>query len=256
MNNRSQRAVIPGNRPRGILAQGQGALALTRVEQIGRSAEKTPGFVVGFAAEARAARGLGWPVAVGGGSAAGATAAAQRLVTAGVTGLISFGLAAGLDASLPAGTVIVADAVMTGGRLWRTDTALSARLGGTTGHLCLGLDHIVADQTEKRRLGRETGAALADMESAAVAAVADAAGLPFGVLRAICDPASRTLPPAALVALDASGRLAPTRIVWSVLTRPGQVPALLALAREAATARHALRSRLAGLRTARKFSGA
>jgi len=248
MNNRTGRIAGPLNRPRGILAQGQGALALAWVEKIGQIAEKTPGFVVGFAAEARIARGLRWPVTVGGGSPGGATAAARRLVEKGAIGLISFGLAGGLDATLPAGTLVVADAVRAGGREWRTDPALNARLGGATGHLCLGVDRIIAGQAEKRRLGRETGAAIADMESAAVAAVAEAAGLPFAVLRAICDPAGRALPPAALVALDLSGRLVPARIAWSILTHPGQVPTLLSLAREAAMARAALRRRLAALR--------
>ena len=250
MNNRTQRTPVPAGRPRGLLAQGQGAIALAFVEKIGRVAEKTPAFVVGFAAEARIARGVGWPVAIGGGSAEGAAAAARRLVQAGATGLVSFGLAGGLDAALPAGTVVVANAVSAEGHVWRTDAALSSRLGGSTGHLCLGLDHVVAAQADKRRLGRETGAALADMESAAVAAVAAAAGLPFAVLRAICDPAGRALPPAALVALDASGRIALTRIAWSVLTRPGQVPTLVALAREAAVARRALRRRIAAVRQA------
>jgi len=143
--------------------------------------------------------------------------------------------------------VIVAGAVTAEGRVWRTDVELSTRLGGATGHLCLGVDYIVADQTEKRRLGRETGAAMADMESAAVAAVATEAGLPFAVLRAICDPAGRALAPAALVALDRSGRIGPLRLAWSVLTRPGQVPLLIALARDAAMAQRALRKRLAAL---------
>ena len=151
---------------------------------------------------------------------------------------------------MPAGTLVVADMVRAGDTLWRTDPDLNARLGGATGQVCLGVDRIIAGQAEKRRLGRETGAAIADMESAAVAAVAEAAGLPFAVLRAICDPAGRALPPAALVALDGSGRLAPARIAWSVLTLPGQIPTLLALAGEAAMARTALRRRLSALRNA------
>jgi adenosylhomocysteine nucleosidase len=225
-------------------------LALALVEQIGRSPEKTPGFVVGFAAEARIARALGWPVAIGGGSTAGAAMAAKRLVEAGATGLISFGLAGGLDSALPSGAVVVADAVAVDGRTWRADPALSARLGGMTGHLCLGLDRIVTGQTEKRWLGRETGAALVDMESAAVAAVAADSGLPFGVLRAICDPAGRALPPAALVALDPLGRIAVGPLAWSLLTHPRQLGTLLALAREAAAARRALRARIAAMKRA------
>jgi adenosylhomocysteine nucleosidase len=205
----------------------------------------SPAFLVGFAAEAKIARCMGWPVAIGGGSTAGAAGAAEKLIAAGAAGLVSFGLAGGLDPSLPAGTLIVADAVIANGRVWRTDASLNARLGGATGHLCLGVDRIVATPTEKRRLGQETGAAAADMESGAVATAANAAGLPFAVLRAICDPVDRALPPAALIALDASGHLAPIRLLSSILAHPGQIGALIGLARDAAAARRALRARLA-----------
>ena len=124
-----------------------------------------------------------------------------------------------------------------------TDPGLNARLGGTTGHLCLGLDRVVVSSEEKRRLSQTSGASLVDMESGAVAAGAVAAGVPFAVVRAICDPAHRTLPPAALVALDTAGRLLGARLALSILIRPGQLAALFALARDAAAARRALRAR-------------
>jgi adenosylhomocysteine nucleosidase len=202
-----------------------------------------PALVVGFAAEARVARLFGWQVAIGGGTTAGAALAARLLIEAGAVGIVSFGLAGGLDPSLPAGTLVVAEAVVANGRIWQADPTLSDRLGGITGHLCLGLDRVVASADEKRHLNRETGAALVDMESGAVAAVAAEAGVPFAVLRAICDPAHRALPPAALVALDAAGRLAAAQLAMSILASPGQLGALLGLARDAAVARRALRSR-------------
>jgi adenosylhomocysteine nucleosidase len=202
---------------------------------------------VGFAAEARVARLSGWPVAIGGGTTLGAAAVARRLIDSGVAGIVSFGLAGGLDPELPAGTIVVPRAVTSNGRTWATDPGLTARLGGTTGHLCLGLDRVVACTHDKRRLIRETGASLVDMESGAVAAAAAAAGVPFAVLRAICDPADRVLPPAALVALDASGRLGTARLAMSILTCPGQMSGLIGLARDAMMARRALRSRAARL---------
>jgi adenosylhomocysteine nucleosidase len=202
-----------------------------------------PALVVGFAAEARVARLCGWQVAIGGGTTAGAAHAAQRLIAAGATGIVSFGLAGGLDPTLTAGTLIVAEAVAAYGRVWRTDASLSARLGGTTGHLSLGLDRVIASPAEKRDLSQETGASLVDMESGAVAVVATEARVPFAVLRAICDPADRALPPAALVALDDAGRLGAARLAMSVLVNPGQLAALFGLARDAAAARRALRSR-------------
>jgi adenosylhomocysteine nucleosidase len=207
-----------------------------------------PVFLVGFAAEAKIARRSGWPVAIGGGSPAGAARAVEQLLQAGARGIVSFGLAGGLDPALPAGTLIVPDAVIANGRVWRTDAALSERLGGKTGHLCLGLDHVVALREDKRRLGRETGAALADMESGAVATAASASGIPFAVLRAICDSADTSLPPAALVALDSAGHIAPARLARSILTNPGQIGTLISLAQDAAAARRALRSRIALIR--------
>jgi adenosylhomocysteine nucleosidase len=204
-------------------------------------------FLVGFATEARIARRSGWPVAVGGGTSDGAAYAARRLIEAGATGLISFGLSGGLDPALRAGALVVPEAVIADGRVWATDGALTARLGGTTGHLCLGLDRIVATADEKLRVRRETGAHFVDMESGAVAAIATAACVPFAVLRAICDPADRSLPPAALVGLDPKGRIAMARVAWSVLTDPGQAGALLVLARDAALARRALRSRVTAM---------
>ena len=210
-----------------------------------------PALLVGFAAEARVARLLGWRVAIGGGTTEGAARTAQRLIDAGATGIVSFGLAGGLDPTLPAGALIVAESVAAYGRMWPTDSTLNNRLGGTTGHLCLGLDRVVASADEKLRLNQETGASLVDMESGAVAVVAAAARVPFAVLRAICDPADRALPPAALVALDTAGRLAAARLVMSVLARPEQVMALFGLARDAAAARRALRARAMQISPAR-----
>jgi adenosylhomocysteine nucleosidase len=210
---------------------------------------RPPGILVGFAAEARIAATAGWPVAIGGGTSAGAAVAVRSLIASGVSGLISFGLAGGLAPDLPAGTVIVPGSVTTmAGETWRTDPALSARLGGATVHVCLAVDQPATTADGKRRLFQSTGAALVDMESAAVAHGAEQAGLPFAVLRAICDPADRDLPPAALVALDPSGRVAVGRLLGSILRHPGQIGALIALGAEAAKARTALRERIAGVR--------
>lgn len=195
-----------------------------------------PAFLTGFAAEARIARLSGWPVAIGGGTTEGVAQAARRLIEAGVSGIISFGFAGGLDPSLPAGKLIVADAVIDNGRRWPTDDALNQRLGGSTGHVCLGLDHIAATVEEKQSLYKATGAAAVDMESGAIAA----SGVPFAVLRAICDPADRALPPAALIALDTAGRIVPGRVLWSILTAPWQIGALARLARDAREARRTL----------------
>jgi adenosylhomocysteine nucleosidase len=207
---------------------------------------KSIGAVVGLTTEARIARRAGWAVEIGGGTAAGATAAAAALVGQRCTALISFGLAGGLDGRLGPGAIVIPSAVIAGGQRYATDPHLSRMLSGAisdatvTPHLLIGADMIVADAAEKQRLHRQTGAAAVDLESGAVARVAAAHGLPFAVLRAICDPAERTLPPAALVGIDSQGAIAVWRVLGSLAAHPGQLPALLALSADAATAKRAL----------------
>ncbi len=204
------------------------------------TAASRPGFVVGLAAEARVAARFGYPVQVGGGTPAGATEAARRLVEQGADALVSFGLAGGLDPTLKPGTIIIPTSVLSEGRSYATDPLLAGRFGGLTGHCLLAGTAIAADAATKSRLHSETRAHAIDLESGSVARFAEARGLPFAVVRAICDPAERSLPPAALLALDPNGGIAPIRVLLSLLRQPGQIPAMLSLASDAARARNAL----------------
>ena len=206
------------------------------------------GVVVGLAAEARIVRRFFSRVETGGGTAAGAEGAAQRLIEQGAAALISFGLAGGLDPMLRPGAVIVPDAVVTRGQALATDQLLNEGLGGETGQALLGADHVAATALAKQYLFVATGCAAVDLESGAVALAAEAHGLPFAVLRAICDPAERDLPPAALCALNDTGAIGLLRLMASVLSQPWQIPALLALGQDAAAARRALMVRVARLR--------
>jgi adenosylhomocysteine nucleosidase len=198
------------------------------------------GFVVGLAAEARIAARFGCPVEAGGGTPAGAAEAASRLIGRGVTALVSFGLAGGLDPALRPGTVIIPSVVLSEGETFRADGVLAARFGGFSRHTMLGGSEVAVDAAAKQRLHASTGAHAIDLESGAVARVARAHGLAFVVVRAICDPAERDLPAAALVALDSRGGIGVGAVLWSVVARPWQIPGLLALARDAAHARRAL----------------
>jgi len=194
------------------------------------------GFVVGLEAEAQIARGFGCPVAVGGGGAAGAARAAAFLIAEGATQLVSFGLAGGLAPGLLAGAILVPERVIDEtGQVWRADRTLAARFGAPHGAV-VAVPDIIATAAAKSELWRRTDALAADIESGAVAR----AGLGFAVLRVVCDPAERDLPPAALTALDAAGRIKPWALLRSLARRPGQVPGLIALGRDAAAARRAL----------------
>jgi adenosylhomocysteine nucleosidase len=200
--------------------------------------------IVGLRAEARIARALGVTVAVGGGTAAGAEGAARHLVARGAKVLISFGLAGALDPAIPAGMIVVPHTVIAEGTRFAADESLARRLGGPTTHVLLGAASVAMTPSAKQRLWRETGASAVDLESSAVARVAAGSGLPFAVLRAVCDTANHALPPAALVALDSDGVVGLLRVGGSVLAFPGQIPALLMLAADAARARRALKQRV------------
>lgn len=211
-----------------------------------------PGFVVGLAAEARIAARSGFPVRAGGGTPSGAAEAASRLVRDGATALISFGLAGGLDPVLRSGMVVVPETVLCDGQAFQADAALAARFGGCTGHRLLAGDTVATDAVAKRHLFGATGAQAIDLESGAVVRVAASYGLPFAVVRAICDPAERDLPPAALIALDQDGAIGLVAVLLSVLRQPAQIPALLTLAGDAARAHRSLRRILHSRAVARR----
>jgi adenosylhomocysteine nucleosidase len=203
------------------------------------------GVIVGLAAEARIARPLAHPVAVGGGGAIGAEAAARRMVAEGATALLSFGLCGGLDPGLRPGDLLLPPAVLLGGTHHAVARSIAERFGAITPAPLLGGTHVVAFAAEKRRLHMATGAAAVDLESGSVARVAAEAGLPFAVVRAVCDAAGQDLPPAALAALDSKGAIGLTRVLASIARHPTQLPALLALAAHAAAARRSLRRAVA-----------
>jgi len=199
----------------------------------------SPVFIVGLQAEARLVRAFG-PVGIG-------VHAAAEMAARGAAALISCGLAGGLDPALSPGAIIIPRVVLGAeGERFAADPRLIAGLGGATAEALLDVPRVIARAAEKARLFATTNAAALDMESGAVARAARARGIPFAVLRAVCDPATRDLPPAALTALDQRGAIGLARVLASLLAQPRQIIGLLALARDAAAARSALRQALAG----------
>lgn len=207
------------------------------------------GVVVGLRAEARIAARLGWMVAIGGGTADGAEYAARELVTDGATALVSFGLSGGLDPTLDPGRLLVArEIVCLDGTRYPTDPDLTLQLGGTTRHVVLSSHRVVMKSRNKRLLWQSTGAAAVDMESGPVARVAAEHGFPVAVLRAICDPADRSLPPAVIDSLNRDGKVRFGSVLLSLILEPVQLPALITLGMDANTARRALLRRVEELR--------
>lgn len=205
------------------------------------------GVVTGLQAEARWLKQAGFMVRPGGGTPSGAKVAAQTLVDQGAEALLSFGLAGGLQPGLRPGTILIPSAVITATARYDCDPVLLSFLGGATlGALWAG-EVIAASRLEKSELYQRYQASAVDLESGAVAEAATQHALPFAVLRAVTDPAERTLPPAALVALKADGSLDLMRLLRALVARPGQIPDLILVGQDAKAARKALLERLKSL---------
>ena len=205
--------------------------------------------VTGLAAEAKlilkAHRRAGHaapPLACAGADAGRARAHAVRLIAEGATLVLSFGLCGGLDSALRPGDLLLAETVLLPDgtslptssphrdRLHaRLETAGLSPIGGTLA----GTDTPVATAEAKRAHFERTGACAVDMESHGVAGAAQAAGVPMLVVRAVADPAARTLPRAALAAVGPDGRLRVFRALATMYVRPWEGPALVRLAYEA-----------------------
>ncbi|MGK9168758.1 nucleoside phosphorylase [Inquilinus limosus] len=202
------------------------------------------GILTGLAKEAEIAQRISPLVACSASDPVRAVALARDLIGQGATALLSFGIAGGLAPDLPTGRLVIGTTVRTGAATYACDPDLAARLaavlpGAVRGDVWGG-DAIVDTAAAKVQLYSDSGAVIVDLESAAVAAAAMEAGLPFGVLRAVADPAAHGLPPAALVGLNAEGRPAIGPVLRALARSPGQLPALIRLGRQSSAAMRAL----------------
>ncbi len=215
--------------------------------------------VVGLAFEARIAAGSGLPI-ICSGDGRNLTPDLKRAIATGCSGLISFGVAGGLDPQLRPGTCVVGSAIVTGEVRHETDRHWSQKLldamPGAVHGVLAGADGPVCTPADKRALNRETGALAVDTESHVVAQAAAGHGLPMAAIRVIADPAHRALPEAALTAIRADGTTDLLAVLRSVMRRPYQLPALLLTALDARAARATLlrgRSLLAPVHVAAGF---
>jgi hopanoid-associated phosphorylase len=151
-----------------------------------------------------------------------------------IRGVVSFGVAGGLDPSLKSGDIVLATEVVAGDVRWLAGLALSeTQIAGIAlgrrvvrGGLA-GVEEVVMAQARKAALWLETGAAAVDMESHIAAAYAAEAGLPFAALRVISDPAGRTLPHLALSAIKPNGKIDLLKILNGIVRNPRALHALV-----------------------------
>lgn len=215
--------------------------------------------VVGLSKEARLAAGPGIAVLGTGGDPRRLRATLAEQPSSGLRGVISFGIAGGLDASLAPGDLVVASGIVVDDRRFGTDPAMTARILGmlarsgvhTVSADLTGVDQAVLSVAGKAALRARTRAAAVDMESHVAAAFADRHGLPFAAIRAVCDPADRALPAFVATALKPNGDPDILGVLAAVIGRRASIGELVRLARDSSAAfgtltrcRHSLGSHL------------
>jgi nucleoside phosphorylase len=185
-----------------------------------------------------------------------------------ITGVISIGLGGALSPLLKVGDVVIADRVITTdylprardsalalgevavagsrasegrwGQTFRCDSDWRVRLAARLPHAhqgpLQGSDVIIADAAAKAALHDHSGALAVDMESQVAARFAAGRGLKLAGLRVISDDAGHVLPPAALVAMQPDGGISLGAVLWSVVKKPAQIPALVRTGRASSKA--------------------
>ena len=92
-------------------------------------------------------------------------------------------------------------------------------------------DGVLKDANDKLRLHNLSGALIADMESAAIAEACQKAGLRLLVVRAVSDRMAARIPACALAGVDANGDVNVARCLVNLLLAPGDLLALMRVAR-------------------------
>jgi hopanoid-associated phosphorylase len=165
-----------------------------------------------------------------------------------IRGVLSFGLAGGLTPDLRPGDVVLATHILAAEAhhdvtldwhdaiVSRLDEAVRLQRG-----LIAGVDTVLSKSADKAALHAASGALAVDTESHVAAAFARRHGLPFAALRAVSDPAARSLPKIAAHALKQDGAIDVGKVVAGVARSPGQIPALVAAGIDSERAFAALR---------------
>lgn len=206
--------------------------------------------VTGLAREAEIAVGEGVVTLCSGGNP---VLLRERLSTGKFRAILSFGLCGGLAPHLQPGDLVIASQVMVDADRHDTEAAWQERIASALGDklrihrgIIAGHDSVVTETTGKASLHESTNALAVDMESHIAADYARRHDLPFAAIRAVSDPAHRSLPDLAHRALRPDGSVDLMGVIGGVVRRPAQLPALIAAGRDSGRAFASLR-RVRGL---------
>ncbi len=194
-------------------------------------------------------------LAYSGAGADNAQAAAQLLIAQGATRLISWGCAGALSANLKSGDLVLADELINAGGVtiavdseWHRHvrTALEKVACQASGFAIrcgslLESKTLVSTSRDKQHLHQQTNAIALDMESVAVANVAQAHALPFLAIRAIADPVTMDLPKAIGHALNLQGDVELGKLLRFLLLHPSELKGLITLGQHFNAAKRTLK---------------
>jgi adenosylhomocysteine nucleosidase len=180
----------------------------------------------------------------------------RALLERGATALLSWGSAGGLASKASPGSLILPKTVIASDRsLYHVDAPWHERLcNRLKGYVHFHTEPLVESSkvvrtpAEKGTLFRETGAIGVDMESAAVAAMAQEAQVPFMAVRAVADAMNTTIPECTLNTFDEFGRFNLIKLVLGLAEHPAELFGLLRIGRNYRAAQRTLAAvvRLAG----------
>lgn len=160
-----------------------------------------------------------------------ASQAAQALIAADVDALVSWGVAGALDPRLVCGdTVLPVQVRDSEQNVYATDHAWHAALKNRLEQqrlfadgTILSVQDVQHDVRSKSDLYQATQAQAVDMESAAVARVAQDANKPFVVVRSIFDTVSMRIPASSTNATDQYGQVSIPKLMTGLARKPAEV---------------------------------
>lgn len=162
----------------------------------------------------------------------GLRAALERTQGFALAGVVSFGIAGGLEPGLRSGDVVIGSAVVVAdGPRYETDPELSAILteglaaagGKIVSGAIVGVEAPVLDPAAKAALRAKTGAAAVDMETHIAAEFAARRRLPLAIVRVVSDPSTRALPPLATTAVTPDGGVDFKAVFRDLAREPRQI---------------------------------
>jgi len=174
--------------------------------------------------------------------------AATALINHGADALLSWGCAGALSARLQPGDLLLPQTIKPhASDALRTDKAWHAHLSELLSDTCKPLTGalagnigILTEPAQKRALHQSSGAIAVDMESAAIAMLAQDAHIPFMAIRAIADDVETGIPAYISRTMDMYGNINHPRMLGLLLTHPTSWLQLMHLGREFSAAKSTL----------------